>query len=412
MTAPTVDDFPTLGFVPCPGDHHAVTSVVATLKRTTDALGEVVRVLRGADKGTWRGKTADAFREILSDDFRPKVEKALTSFAEARGALDDWADHLARYQARARHLEERAHAAKKSADASDRDNPGQRGKAGGSSGGADDDNGKDHVEELRAEARRLHSAFESQGADIARRLQHAGDIAPDEPGFWDKLGDKIGGALSEIGEAIKENADWITVAASVIGVAAIFFPALAPVAFALSAVALVAHGAKYGSEGLWPPSKDKIGNYLTLGGDALGAIPGFGAAAKGVGAGVRAARGVPGAAAGLKVGISAGARGANFAARAANPALPLISRPVEAAATRLGASAVNAQRIADGVQATGQLAWTAPTAYAAARPSDGAANAANWGTAIGNVAAGSGGGRFGGIAGLGSAIGLGVWETR
>lgn len=410
MTAPTIDDFPTLGFVPCPGDHHSVTGVVHTLKMTTDALGEVTRVLRGAGKGAWRGKTADAFRELLSDDFRPKVEKAFSSFDEARGALNDWAESMLSHQERAKRLEDDAAAAKKKADQDKKD---KSGKADSKEVTKESGDGQDDpVEKYREQARKLQSDFEAEGGDIARRLKHAGDIAPNEPGFWDKLGDKIGGVLSDIGNAIKENADWITVAASVVGVAAIFFPALAPVAIALSAVALVAHGAKYGKDGLWPPSKDKIGNYLTLGGDALGAIPGFGAATKGVSSGVKAARGVAGTAKGVKVGVSTAAKAAHFEAKAMSPALPLISKPVEGLATKLGASTLNAQRISDGVQATAQLGWTAPTAYAAVKPSDGAADAANRGTTIGNIAAGSGSGRLGGIAAIGSAIGLGVWETR
>ncbi|MEU5307661.1 putative T7SS-secreted protein [Streptomyces sp. NPDC021562] len=410
MTTPTVDDFPTLGFVPCPGDHEAVTDVVNTLRMATTALDEAVRVLRGADKGAWRGKTATAFRELLSDDFRPKVEKAYASFEEARKALNDWAGSMMRYQKQAAHLEELAAAAKRKADQAKREPSGKGAKADGKTATTVTD-GEDPVEAYRAQARRLHGDFEAEGATVARRLKQAGDLAPDEPGFWDKLGDKMGGALSEIGQTIKDNADWITVAASVVGVAAIFFPALAPVAFALSAVALIAHGAKYGKDGLWPPSKDKIGNYLTLGGDALGAIPGFGAVAKGASVGVRAARGVEGTAAGIKVGLTLGAKEVNLAAKAVDPALPLISRPVEAVATKLGTSVVNAQRISDGVQAAAGLAWTAPTAYAAVKPSDGSADAANWGTTVGNVAAGTGSGKFGGLAAIGSAIGLGVWET-
>jgi hypothetical protein len=162
-----------------------------------------------------------------------------------------------------------------------------------------------------------------------------------------------------------------------------------------------------------PPTKDKIGNYLTLGGDALGAIPGFGAVAQGVSDGVRAARGVEGTAAGIKVGITLGAKEVNLAAKAVDPALPLISKPVEAVASKLGASTLNALRISDGVQSTAALAGAAPTAYAAVKPSDGSADAANWGTTLGNVAAGSGGGKVvGGIAVIGSALGLGAWETR
>ncbi|MEK8172263.1 hypothetical protein NKH77_32190 [Streptomyces sp. M19] len=157
--------------------------------------------------------------------------------------------------------------------------------------------------------------------------------------------------------------------------------------------------------------QDKIGNYLTLGGDALGRYRASAPPPRGSPSGSRPPAG-PGAAAGVKVGVSTGARAANYAAKAVDPALPLISKPVEAVATKLGASVINAQRISDGVQAGAALAWTAPTAYSIVRPGEGATRAANWGTTIGNIGGGVGGGKFGSIAAVGSAIGLGVWETR
>lgn len=405
MTAPRVEDFPTLGFVPCGGDRHTVVGVVRTLKDTTDALAEAVRVLRGTAKGQWKGKTADAFADMLSDDFRPKMEKAHSSFNQARKALDDWAEYMLIHQKKAQDLEGDAAEAKRAQDAKKAEAKEEGHKDKKKASGDEED----PVEEIRRQARKLHSQYEAKGGEIAQRLKNAMDIAPNEPGWLDKIGHALGDMLEDIGDFLKENADWITVAASVLGVAAIFFPPLALPAMALSAVALGAHATKYGLSGLDPTKRENIGNWLTLGGDALGAIPGFGAAYKGARAGVGAARGVKGLAA-LKIGISTAGKRTNFAAKEIVPAIRNITTPVEKVATRLGASTENAQRIADGVQAATVLGWTAPTAYGAARPSPGAADAANRGTALGNIVTGAGGGKFGSLVAIGSAVGLGAWE--
>ncbi|MFE0201973.1 hypothetical protein [Streptomyces sp. NPDC058985] len=85
MSAPTIDDFPALGFVPCPGDHAAVDKDSDSIRHTVVALGEIKKVLDGAAKGDWRGKAAIAFRELLDDDFRPKVVDAYDSPRQGQG---------------------------------------------------------------------------------------------------------------------------------------------------------------------------------------------------------------------------------------------------------------------------------------------------------------------------------------
>ncbi len=54
---------------------------------------------------------------------------------------------------------------------------------------------------MRKRARTLHSDYEEEGRNAAKRLQKAIDIAPNEPGFWDKLGEAIGNALDSIADA-------------------------------------------------------------------------------------------------------------------------------------------------------------------------------------------------------------------
>ncbi|MER7742476.1 putative T7SS-secreted protein [Streptomyces sp. NPDC096538] len=429
-------DFPALGFVPCPGDHTVADDVAKTIRRTAKALVEICQVLHGTGVGDWEGKAANAFREKFDDEFRPRMDEARDSFGAAATALEDWASYMERKQGAAVRLEARAAAVDEQLgkaraksdklknagddDAKDADDHEEKLKAAGRVVSAKEE----ELEELRREGRRMAKAYREYGKDIAERLKKAMDIAPNEPGMWDKLGDaikdlgkaladlpgRVGDVLSAVGDWIKEHADWIGVAASVLGVVAIFCPALAPLAIGLSAVAFFAHAAKYGRSQLWPPTGANIGNWLTLGGDALGMVPGFGAAKAGILAGVKAGRGVSGVAAGTRVGIKTGSAVAKNAMKAADPVAAVIDKPIMAAAAKLGVARGTALTVTEGVQAASQLAWTAPTAINTYETSVGRQDAATWGTGVGNVVTGSGGGKFGGIVAVGSTIGLGAWE--
>lgn len=202
MSAPTIEDFPVLGFVPCPGDHVAVDKVADSIRGAATALGEIKRVLRGADKGEWRGKTAIAFRELLDEDFRPKIEDAYDSFDGAKGVIQGWVEYMEGKQKIARDLEREAAEAKGAAEKAKTESK-EKGESGSegreSSSGTTDDS--DPVEDLRKRARTLLSNYEEEGRNAAKRLQNAIDIAPNEPGFWEKLGDAIGNALDAIGDA-------------------------------------------------------------------------------------------------------------------------------------------------------------------------------------------------------------------
>ncbi|MEU6763837.1 putative T7SS-secreted protein [Streptomyces sp. NPDC046853] len=435
MAEAQLEDFPALGFVPCPGDHVVADDVAKTVRRTAKALGEICHVLHGTGVGDWKGKTAESFRETFDDEFRPRMDDARDSFRGAASALEDWAEYMERKQRAAVRLEAEAAAVAKSLKEAhdkvgrlnDRDDKKK-----------DSADHKDEVkaanravntqdlelEELRGKGRRMQKSYGAFGKEIADRLNSAMDIAPNEPGMWEKLGnaieglgealadlpDQVGELLSAVGEWIQEHADWITVAASVIGVIAIFCPVLAPLAIGLSAVALLAHASAYGVDGLWPPTGERIGNWLTLGGDALGMVPGVGAAKAGVMAGFKAGRGAGGVVAGTKVGIKTAGTTAKNVMKAADPVAMVIDKPVMAAAAKLGVPRGAALTATEGVQAATQLAWTAPTAINAYETSKGKYDAATWGTGVANVATGTGGGKFGGAVAIGSAIGLGAWE--
>lgn len=423
-------DWSGLGFNPAPGAAHVVGNLAERLEKLashlSDAHETMDRIAKGKKGSDWHGAAASAFREKAGK--LPKyIQDASDSVAEAKGALKAWHRVLTENEPKAWDLEAQAksartHVAKaevdyRSASANPdldlagttyvdevaRANAQQRynaAKAELDSVTSRLNSTRSHLDDLISQANVLAGDHEGVARSKAGVVRDAADNhAPPEDGFW-----------SDVGDFFKNNADWFTVAASVVGIAAIFFPPLTIAAVALSAVALVSHGAKYGKEGLWPPSKDKLGNYLTLGGDLLGAVPGVGIAAKGIGVGARAARGAEGIFSATKVGIASGARELKFAATGLDPALPLITRPVESVAAKFGASSIRAQQIADGVQAGAMAAWTAPTAAYAAHPSDATGNAANWGTAIGNGFTGGGGGKLGGAVAAGSAVSLGLWE--
>ncbi|MER7398333.1 putative T7SS-secreted protein [Streptomyces sp. NPDC000151] len=198
MSAPTVDDFPILGFVPCPGDYEIAKDVARQVRGTAEALGEISRVLKGADQGEWRGKAADSFRALLADDFRPKVAEAYSAFSTARNVLGDWAEYMHSHQKRARALESEAHDIKKS-DA-EKDGKGGSGEGKGASSGS----GDDALADVKRRARELHAAYEEEGARSASRLKKALDEAPNEPGFWEKLGDTVGDALEDLADAVMD----------------------------------------------------------------------------------------------------------------------------------------------------------------------------------------------------------------
>ena len=270
---------PTLGFDPTPGDVAASRAVAQTTGAAAEALHEIAAVLAGSAGGEWRGKAAIAFRDLLDDDFKPKVDKAAKAFDQAARVLHRWTVHMEDEQRRAAHLERRAHDAHEHAR-------GARGRAAqvrvpdvvpedptSLSRHEDAVEQRRHYERqaddadrelaaARDDARRLQDAYEAAGQDAARQLKHAMDLAPDEPGFWDRLGSGILGALDKIGDAVADLGDWATdllhtiapvleligdlaallsTACAILALVPVLTPLMAPAALALGGVALAGH---------------------------------------------------------------------------------------------------------------------------------------------------------------------------
>ena len=247
------------------------------------------------EAGAWKGKTAVAFTEYVGKDVTPLIRKSHDSFDKASRALHRWANELLDFQDEANRLEKSAgeklearETAQQKADAKG-DGKGSE-ELGKASGAVDEITGKVHDwKDLR---------HKRAAGNISKELDKAGDIAPDEPGFWDKLTKGVSDAWDATGQWIKDHADMIKLIgdllsdlSAVLGMLAIItlpFPPLAAIfgtaALIASGLALAAHGlAKWGGADV---------SWMQMGLDAVGLMPGIGMFSKGikvVGAGKAAA---------------------------------------------------------------------------------------------------------------------------
>ncbi|GGQ24311.1 putative T7SS-secreted protein [Streptomyces mutabilis] len=338
QTSPLKDRFPALEFVPCPGDPRASKHVANIVQRTAEALDEISDALHGTDDADWKGRHADAFREQFDDDFRPKVDKAKRSFGKAARALTNWADEMPAWQRKAEALEKQAQDAKDAlraakgklsslppkplldlppkddAEAREQERTEKdRSAAQLAAGTAESD-----LDRIRAQARKLATDYDLEGRTVARRLDKAMNIAPNEPGVLDRIGDTladIGKALGELDDivaeavsaAVSEAIEWIkehansiaalgdvmaTVSAALglvslttLLIAPLSGPA-APFVLAFSqGMGVASGGVALGALALHGTARlaggDSVVSNRTLAQDALGVLP-FGTAFKGV----------------------------------------------------------------------------------------------------------------------------------
>ncbi|MGP4113532.1 putative T7SS-secreted protein [Streptomyces sp. 4N509B] len=234
MTAPTLSDFPALGFIPCPGDPDAMDAIVSAFSDTSNRLEEVCSVLTGADEGEWRGLTAIAFREVLDGDLRPKVDDAHQSFSDAHRALANWLDRMREDQATADSIEADAAAAKADMEAaqtlldgmppdtrnedppedeSDEDRQ-QREDDEQARGDAESDFrvAEAALQEFRDRATTLKENYEDYAGDVADQLRDAMDIAPNEPGFFGRMAEAVAGFVDSMMDFIADLGDMIIAA--------------------------------------------------------------------------------------------------------------------------------------------------------------------------------------------------------
>ncbi len=242
-----------LGFDPAPGDTSTGGEMATTLRNVTHALEQVKNVVSGTGDQHWEGQTAEAFRGLMAEDLKPRIEEAWSSFDTASRALDRWVVDLGSFQSRADALEIEAEQARQemasaqTALAGMGDKPDDPDKAATftqqQNARQSALSGKQAaLDDVIARAHTLADEATTSATTTAGALQTAMDAAPDEPGLWDRITgaiEDIGAFLGDVIEYVKEN--WwnllhqlVHICANVLAIASLFFPALAPFALGLA----------------------------------------------------------------------------------------------------------------------------------------------------------------------------------
>lgn len=287
-------DFPHIGWDPTPGDVEGTRDLAKTLGILASELGASLRDLERIECGAWKGKAALAFTEYIGEDVTPLIRKSHESFDKASRALHRWARELGEFQDEANRLEKQAGEKLEARDRAEKKAEGKGSKELGEASG--------DVDAVTRKVHDLEDRFRRAAADVTKDLDKAGDIAPNEPGFWDKLGKSIADAWNATGEWIKDHADMIkalgdalSLISSALGVLAIITAPFEPIGAIFAAASMITSGAALLTH-LAAMAAGADVSWHTIMFDALGVLPGV---------------------KGLTTGAAAVAKGTNAAARAA-----------------------------------------------------------------------------------------------
>ncbi|MFF0186139.1 hypothetical protein [Streptomyces sp. NPDC005244] len=296
-------DFPHLGFNPVPGSTDTVRGLCKKLTGCAKVLEETHDlVTRLMDGSYWEGDAAVAFREQLDGGPLPlNLKNAAHSIRKAARQLDRWEAELDDFQRRAKRLEGDAKEAQAAVDRAkghaahagenpdlDKKNSGQADarKALTKANLAVDD-AQDALEKIRSKARELAAEHEDQAQQRAAKIRDATKkLAPHEPGWFDSALDWLEENLPDI----------LSTVGAVIGLAALFVVSGGTAAAVLLLAAAALSGTSLAMRVLGDPTlraslwdgftkgefdTDFWSNLVTVGGDALGVLPGLGAAGRG-----------------------------------------------------------------------------------------------------------------------------------
>ncbi|MER5771092.1 hypothetical protein [Streptomyces sp. NPDC001985] len=284
-------DHPHLGWDPAPGSPPAIAALRTSLTASATALATAHRLVTRllTETSSWRGEAAEAFRAALDGDLPRRLDHAHRSLARAARELSRWHDDLLAFQSTARAYDTRARRAQQSLTRARthehhlRSTPTtpEADLRTASSAVAD---ALAELEGVRRLARELEGEHEAAAGRVAKGMEEAGvGVEGEEEGVLDKVltwvDDNLGDALSLLSASL--------------GLFAVFIaaPVAVPLLFAaagLSLAALVSHASDPEhraalSGGLRQGRFDGQfwSSAVTLGGDALGTLPGVGAVAHG-----------------------------------------------------------------------------------------------------------------------------------
>ncbi|MER8224074.1 putative T7SS-secreted protein [Streptomyces sp. NPDC094143] len=269
------DWHPLAEFDPVPGDADEIRSEVKRMKGVASSLREQARLLRGiGNDDELKGKYAGALREE-SESLEKKLRDVAERYENVHGYLTSWAGELEGFQiqadkvlANAKKAQEEADAEKKKAETN---KPGP-GEPSPSPSGTD----HDPLTEYRLQLNRITTERDERASHYAGKIRDELDDAI-EDSFWDDAK----GWLHDNADLFKTIGDLVGDLSGILGMLAIItmpFPPLgaifATAAAVTSGIALISHLlAKAGGADV---------SWFSVGLEALGAIPGISAFAKGV----------------------------------------------------------------------------------------------------------------------------------
>ncbi|MFI1212077.1 hypothetical protein ACH4UV_31255 [Streptomyces sp. NPDC020802] len=303
-------DYPHLGFNPVPGSTDTVSGLHKKLADCAKVLADTRDlVTKLMDGSYWKGDAAVAFREQLDGGPLPlNLKNAARSIGKAAKQLSLWEGELDDFQRRAKRLDEEAKDARAVVDAAKGkattagDDPALNKKKGTAHEDAEKaltqantavDEAEADLEKILGRARKLAEEHENQAQYRAGKIRDATKkLAPHEPGAFDSAVDWLGENLPDILSGV----------AAVVGLVALFVLSGGTAAAVLLLVAATLSATALGMRVLGDPElraslwdgftkgeldTDFWSNLVTVGGDALGMLPGIGAVGKGAMAAVR-----------------------------------------------------------------------------------------------------------------------------
>lgn len=214
-------DFPALGFDPAPGALDGVTDLTGKYRVVSRDLAEANVSLREivTKQGAWQGEASEAFTRRVGP-LPGYLDGAAKSMGQAADALEAWCHDLGDLQKRAADLEARAEASARAAEQA-RANPDlalanrtfpdqpslQIAQRLLDNAGKQLENALDGCQNVQDAAKQLLVEHAEAAGRVAELLRKAKELAPDEPDLLDKLGDAVGGALTDLSNTLADSVD-------------------------------------------------------------------------------------------------------------------------------------------------------------------------------------------------------------
>lgn len=246
MTAAGQPEFTALGFDPAPGDLTRVNAsaeqyhqVARKLSSALDAINAIVH-----QTGVWEGEASEAFARRV-DELPKFLDSASQSTSRASIALTDWSESLSVMQRNALNLEQQARRARQNVESAQNDpafglagqtftDPEQLEAANQALARAEQNlaQANDTLRRIIEDAERLRAQHDEVAQQIAKLIDRARELAPDEPGLLGKGLEALGDALDEavddlldlskavtqeITDFIEDNANLIAAFSDVVG---------------------------------------------------------------------------------------------------------------------------------------------------------------------------------------------------